>query len=307
MSTRDLHAPPLRGSVARELFRTVGLSLRAEMVLVALGAAWGTGVMIYAFFVDPHYVGIDMVPEIALPFLALAFVAPLAVWKGQGPSRRGYLLAMPVPRQWHELSRSAAGLLWVLAGLLVYLLWMQSMVLLLGGETSVEYARLFLGDDWQSRSPADFLLAVWTIPAWQWAVPFVAATAVYLIGSALVLAVDRPLLWAIGTLFLAMVAGMVVPGSLERSIEIVVLGKVGIATLLTGDAFHVLDIAALTTRAPTPSEQGTFDTILHARDGGTVVHRIPDLQAWLLSALLWLGGGAAATAAAVRLRRHDVG
>lgn len=128
MSTARLHAPPARQTVAWEQFRAVGLSLKAEVALFAIALLWATGAAVHAFMVDPHYLGLDMVPEVALPYLAVAFVVPLAVWKSEGPSRRAYHLAMPVSRESHQLTRNSAGLMWVLVGLAVYLLWVELMI-----------------------------------------------------------------------------------------------------------------------------------------------------------------------------------
>ncbi len=46
----------------------------------------------------------------------------VAVWSGEGPSRRDYHGSLPVPRPAHDLARLAAGVVWLLAGTAMMLL-----------------------------------------------------------------------------------------------------------------------------------------------------------------------------------------
>lgn len=295
MSEVSLHPVPRWGAVAREQFRAVGLATRREWLLFALGLAALTvllGVSYQRARAEGGEFNFDFTPGIAIPLMFLGFVAPFSVWKGQEPSRRGYLWALPADRGGHTLLRNFHGWLWFMALLALYLLWVWGMAWVTGGDIGVERTTVFLGD-WEAPgrpNQADFLRPHWMVPAWQWAIPFVAATATYLLGSIVVLASEHPWRWFAGILvgffLLVAVSEAAELKGLKAVLEAVFGGRWGMEMLFEG------------TRG--------IDRTFTNRAGELVTRSvdIPALGAWLGAAALWLGLGTAGTLVAA-LRHQE--
>lgn len=184
MHVSAVHPVPRRADVVREQLAAVGLSLRREGA-VAGGLLGLLSALILWRSATRGYSWVDFDPEIFVPAVLVAFLAPMAVWKGEGPDRRGYHLAMPVERGFHAIVRSAAGLVWVLAAVAAYATWMWLMMVMTGGQVRV---------------------SAWMV----WAAPFAAALVVYFIGSAVTLWAAHPWRWmggaAVGYAFLTSLA-----------------------------------------------------------------------------------------------------
>ncbi len=298
MSEATLHPAPGWGAVAREQFRAVGLATRREWLLFALGLVALTVLLLVSYQrarAEGGKLDFDFTPTIAIPLMFLGFVAPFSVWKGMEPSRRGYLWALPVERGGHTLLRSFHGWLWFMALIAAYLLWALAMAWVTGGDLGVERQRVLLADMSETgravgstehlqvvlADPASWRELRWVVPAWMWAVPFVAGTATYLLGSIVVLASDHPWRWFAGILvgffLLLAVSEAAELKGLKALLETVFGGRWGMEMLIEGT--H--DVAqTFTNRA------------------GEVVQRNverPALGRWLATAALWLGIGTAGT------------
>lgn len=299
MSTRTLHPRPSLGAVAREQMRAVALAVRPEMLLLAGLLALATGMILYQQARFGRPLGFDFLPQMATPLLFLAFLVPLSVWKDDAPSRRGYHLSMPVERSWHQLTKNASGWLWLMAGLAVYLLWTWMMAALTDGDLGTY--RSGFAFRWDGELPEsargtmeairrEHPSVVLTVPAWQWAVPFVAATVAYLIGSMVALSSDHPWRWMAGVVISYMIIlaimDMAEMDAMQDALESVVDGRYGLRMLFSGEAMQPMGVVR--------------------RDGLTV--RLfadrPQLGAWLTSTAIWLSLGVAGVLVAANRRRN---
>src|SRR5215217_7768900 len=97
--------PPLEGAalnpvpgwmdVLHEQFAAVGLALRREGTILGGFAALFTVFIVWAQ-VQGGFPGVPLAPEAGIAAAVMALLIPMAVWKGEDPSRRGYHHAMPV-------------------------------------------------------------------------------------------------------------------------------------------------------------------------------------------------------------------
>ena len=169
MHATVVHPVPRRADVVREQLAAVGLSLRREAAVVGALMALVSALILWREVTRGHE-WVELAPEILVPAILVAFLAPMAVWKGEGPDRRGYHLAMPVERGFHAMVRSAAGLAWVLAAMAAYVAWLSLLMLMTDGNV---------------RSVA------WM----QWVGPVAAAVVLYCLGSAVTLWSAHPWRW----------------------------------------------------------------------------------------------------------------
>jgi hypothetical protein len=213
-------APPLEGAalnplpgwmdVLREQLAAVGLGLKREGTVAGACALLFTAFVLWMQGMRGD-AAIPLSPVEGVGAALMALLLPMAVWKDEGPARRGYHHAMPVGRGAHAVARGAAGLAWTLAGTVAFFAWMGLLAAITGGDVEA-------------------------VEAWQWAAPFAGATVLYLLGSALTLASSHPWRWmgaaAVGYVFL----GAFRPTDLPRTdvAEAVVSGRYGIFTVLTG-------------------------------------------------------------------------
>jgi len=147
--------------------------------------------------------------------------------------------------------------------------------------------------------PAALRAVRWAPGAIVWLVPFVGATASYLLVSAFMLGIRRPLRWIVGALLLFLVASfasdvasrLLGVGWLEdaptRAASMLVEGRYGLESLLT------LRTWSLDTRA-----------VLTTGERIQVWSALPDLAAWRIAALLWTGAGLLALWAAAWRHRE---
>lgn len=249
MSETLLHPLPDRALVVREQFRSVGLSLRREAL--AVGGILGifTALMAWARLNGIHGMSVDLTPEAGIPVLLLALFAPLAVWKGEAPGRRGYHLSMPVPHGPHALLKSASGLVWLLAAVVGYLGWLGVMAVATGGDIGARgYGMHGYGANW-----------------WEWTALFTGTATMYAFGTVLALRTVHPWRWLAGGAFGYLVlsawnAASNFENPLYYAVQSLWRGRFGLGTALTGVA-----------RNPWGFHYG------------------PDVAAWLAAAWLWLG------------------
>ena len=201
---------PAAKAVWIEQLRVVGLAIRREGALAALALVLGS-VAVIAFSRIPALLAIvneEMAELVFHPgesgggFFAVfaGLLLPLVVWKGERRFGDTPLWSLPVDHRRHALLKVAAGWVWLLAILGAALVWVTFTVLASGGALGIDEVRLFLHDPLGATAgtPGAVESVNWTTPWWEWAMPFSAATAAYLLASTLMLAAARPLFWAAG-------------------------------------------------------------------------------------------------------------
>jgi hypothetical protein len=164
----------------------------------------------------------------------------------------------------------------------VLLLWAVGVPLLSGG--ALREPRLFLVapfSDPRPLDPASLPTVLWSIPWWFWMVPFPAATAFYLLTSALFLATRHPERWIAGTfLGIFLLASLADWINLLWFLEPVAFvleslfdGRYGLSTLVTGVTSAVAGVDL-----PTGESMPMFVGL-------------PTFGRWVLCATLWIGIG----------------
>jgi hypothetical protein len=147
--------------------------------------------------------------------------------------------------------------------------------------------------------PAALRTVRWAPGPLIWAVPFTAATASYLLASALALGSRHPLRWVIGTVLsyvLSSVASEAASAQLGvgwladapgRLLRLLVDGRYGLDALLTARIESLSNPATLTTG-----------------ERAVVWWGVPDLAHWRTATLLWTGAGLLALWAAASRHRE---
>lgn len=167
-----LHPLPRGRDAVLEQIRIVGLGLRREALAAA--AVFGIVTLAIAVKIAGGGAGIHFDSWDATSIIALLF--PFAVWKREKRFGPAFLWTLPVDRRRLALAKVFAGWVWLMTALTVYILWLLALAL----------------------HPSATVLPISLVP-------FTSATAMYLLGSALVLGLRHPLrclLAAVGVLFL---------------------------------------------------------------------------------------------------------
>lgn len=282
MNPSALHPTPRWPGIIREQLRAVGVATRREMALAGLLLALLTPLFVLDYFFDDGQPFSFDLSDMTIPMALLGAFAPMAVWKGEEPSRRSYFWAMPVDRARHTLVKVFGGWAWLMALVAVFLLWIVSIALSTGGNIGVQEVQVFLAGLPAGALPDDDAATRrWTaVPAWMWLVPFTGATAAYLVGSVVVLASDHPWRWLAGLAFGVMLLfGMADALDVEPALGAFLQGPYGVETASTGISVQEAVI--------------TVDGD-HAR----VRRHRPVAGHWATATLLWTGLGLAGVLAA---------
>lgn len=260
------------GRLAREQFTATGIALRPEMIAMTALLCVVGGMALIIHGRGGGKADFDLL-DFVYPALLLGALASLGVWKNEGPSRRAYMWAMPVPRSAQTLLRVAAGWGWVLLAVVAFLAWGISVALITGGHIVLSNAwELSLLEGTSAGTVVrDF---GWHGHPWMWLLPFVGATVAYLAGSFLAVASDHPWRW-IGALALASMlvvalgeAGGTV-GPLTDALNTLMNGAHGILKLLSGSALE------------------SHTLIVEGRGEVKLWRHTPHLRGWLQTAILW--------------------
>lgn len=291
---------PRPGAVLLEQVRATGLALRwlglAAAALVAL-ATLG-----FAFWIVNDGGVIDLHAQPTLLAGLAGALLPIAVWARDEPFGAGFLWTVPVDRRRHALTRVLAGWVWLMGGVALFALWLLALTLASGGRVLPAETLHVLTAQVPTSSPLDpaaLGTVRWTPGPLIWAVPFTAATASYLLASALVLGSRHPLRWVIALVlaypFLS-AAGTVVSAlprtewlddAPHRALRLLVEGRYGLDALLTARTASLDTTATLTT--------GELVVVWSA---------VPDLAHWRTATLLWTGAGLLALWAAASRHRE---
>jgi len=181
----------------------------------------------------------------------------------------------------HQISVS--GLMAVIAfGLLMIVLGVS----LAGGTAGVDETRLLVVNPELARGgPAGRLTEVrWTSQAWQWVLPFTAATAVYLAASAFLIGFRRPLVWGVG-------CWLFVLGVVSLAEE-----RIAWATTTVDGVGHALNLLL-------SGGSASASVLLESGERVRGWTRLPAIEGWAAATAMWLAlTGAAAWTATGRNR-----
>jgi hypothetical protein len=291
--------PRLR-AVLLEQVRATGLSLRGPALIAAALVALVTlfaGSQVLSRGVD---LTLNAWPT-QLPGLMGALL-PIAVWARDERFGPAFLWTLPVDRRRHALTKVVAGWVWLMGGVALMALWLLAITRATGGRALPPETLHVLTSQVAVAGPVD-PAALRTVP-WApgpliLAVPFTAATACYLLGSALMLGSRHPLRWVIGVVLAYVLSSIAseaasaqprvgwlsdAPGRLLR---LLVDGRYGLDALLTARIESLSNPATLTT--------GEWVIVWRA---------VPDLADWRTATLLWSGAGLLALWAAASRHRE---
>lgn len=266
MTSISLHPTPAWRVVAQEQLHAVGIALRKEGIFfLAMLGVIATLVIVAA--VDAagqpnRNMSLGYAPGAAIPIVLVGLLTPFGVWRSEDPTRRAYHWAMPVARGPHTLAKTLAGWCWLTGAVAVFLLFLAALGTVVGAITG-DYPR--------------------GAPAWQWAIPFTAASVGYLLTSTAVVGTEHPWRW-IGGLVLALVVGRAFADALDltaaaRALDSVMNGYYGLEAALFG---HI--------RATDPVAGGRAQ---------------PSTARWLSATLLWGAIGALGVGLAAYRRGRD--
>ncbi len=290
--------PGLR-AVLLEQIRATGFALRraalvaaALLVLATLAGAFqiATGAGVATLYPWPT----------PLPGLIGALL-PMALWGRDERYGDGFLWTLPVDRRRHAFIKVVAGWVWLMGGVALFALWLLALILASGAPAlpAETLHVLASGPATGPLDPAALHSARWAPGPLILAVPFTAATATYLLASALALGTRRPLRWVIGIALANLFASMVsqaasthprvgwLADAPAHALRLLVEGRYGLDTLLTARAAWLDNFATLTT--------GERIVVWSA---------VPELGHWVIATLLWTGAGLLALWAAASRHRE---
>lgn len=290
---------PLR-AVVLEQIRATGLSLRGAAVIAAVVVALLTIWTTLQSVSGGGEMSLNAWPT-QLPGVIGALM-PGLVWARDERFGPSFLWTLPVDRRWHAFTKVFAGWVWLMGCIALFVLWMLALALASGGRVLPPETLHVLSSQIITFGPIDpaALQAVRWVPSpLIWAVPFTAATACYLLASALVLGSRYPVRWVMGAVILYALSSAAgdaaksqlgagwladAPGSLKR---LLLDGQFGLDALLTARIESLGRLATLTTG-----------------EHRMVWSGVPDLADWRTATLLWMGAGLLALWAATSRHRE---
>lgn len=285
---------PARSAVWAEQLAASGLAVRQQAILLAIVALIPSALVVVldragwlALVVDGAGMrDLSLNPTPVLGALA-AFVGlffPLALWAGERRFGDSPLWSLPVDHRRHVLVKVATGWTWLLLLLTGAMLYFLALAVLGGSTLGVEHVRHVLLDPSATAAGTSAVTEVarWTTHWWEWLLPMGAATAAYLVATALVVGTRHPVLWAVGLWF-----------------AILIMGEVG----------HDLGIRwmarPIDSMAVAMGEWEILETIVTLADGERVraLPAVPSLGAWAANIAAWVALGLAGTFAGASRRR----
>lgn len=284
-----VHEPKvgLFGALAEQV-RAVGGALRREATAAAALVALLMVFLLVHMIRDPG--GVDVDPAGSLIGAGAAFVFPFAVWKGDRLFGPGYLWTLPVDRSTHALVKAFAGWLWLMLTVAAFLGWLVAVALITGGNINAPTTHLLLqpGATPDSPRPGDLREVTRALPAWNWLAWFTAATVTYLLGTAAVLGLRRPLLWGAGVLLCLLTLGALGGGLVEGLVEAVLFSPIGLDYALSGGA-EALEVVV---------------TIPGQEESRVAWRALPSAGRWSSVTALWAAIGLAFVAVAAARHRE---
>lgn len=299
MKNMDLHpTPPLR-AVLVEQIRIVGSTLKR--LGIAFGGLFALGTILILVNRPPDPVSFEL-NYFTLSVMALFGVAiPLFLWRGaESPFSSGFPWTLPVEKAQHALARVGAGWVWLMVAVVVFIVWQSVNTLLSGGTLGGSETWLLAapaGTVEDRMDPATMTSVVWSQPGWLFLVPFVGATGVYLLISALFLAVRHPGRRVVGTILGLLVVTLITSRAgfnwLDEvaggTLDSLLGGRYGLSTFIGGGTFE-----ASATRLPSGTEV-------------LVWLSLPTFGRWAVAVALWSTAAIAALGFAVFRHRDGRG
>ncbi|HYR08188.1 MAG TPA: hypothetical protein VEQ60_10485 [Longimicrobium sp.] len=291
MTEWALHStPPLRG-VLREQVRAVGLALRGPAAALGALAALATALVLSDIVRNSQ--AVDFHPERWVLAGVAGLLLPAAVWKGEERFGAAFLWTLPVDRRGHTLARAFAGWAWLMAGVAAFVLWLLALALVSGGSVGVKETLLTI-PSFPLPGPGPIDAATvrpvqWTPARVLWLVPFTAATATYLLSTAVTLGVRHPLRWIAAIVLAGFLVATVSEAAdaegaaelPEKVLSLLVAGRYGLETVLIAS-----------------TESLKIDTTLSTGERAMVWRGLPDPGQWAMATLIWTAAGLAALWAA---------
>jgi hypothetical protein len=299
MKNVDLHPIPNFRGVLVEQIRIVGPTLRLPGVIFGGLFALGTILILVNRPPDPVSFGLNYFNLSVMALFGAAI--PLFLWRGaESPFKAGFSWTLPVERARHAMARVGAGWFWLMMAVAVFILWQAVNTLLSGGALTGSESWLLAapaGTVEDRMDPASMTAVVWSQPGWMLVVPFVGATGVYLLTSALFLATRYPGRWVVGTILGTLVLSLVthwaglqglddVAGS---ALDSLLGGRYGLSTFVGGGTFE-----ASATRLPSGQQ-------------ALVWMSLPTFNRWAIAVVLWTAAAVAALGLAVFRHRDGRG
>jgi hypothetical protein len=194
-----------------------------------------------------------------------------------------------VDRRRHALTKVLAGWVWLMGGVALFVLWLLAVTSATGGRAlppETLHVTTFQLAAAGPLDPAALRTVRWAPGPLLWAVPFTAATATYLLASALALGSRYPMRWVIGS-FLAyawsVFAGETVGAQLgaggpvgapRRAMGMLIEGRYGLDALLTARI-----------------ETLGYTAVLATGEHMMVWQGVPALADWRTATMLWTSAG----------------
>jgi hypothetical protein len=295
MTSTTVRSVPRPRDVLLAQIRAVGLAPRGPALIAAAVVALAA----LLITINSLNTGEAIAFHPERPFLPgmVGLLLPIWVWRGEEPFGAGVLWTLPVDRRTHALAKVFAGWVWLMGGVVLFVLWSLALTLLSGGNVLAEETLRVLTSVSASPTldPAAFQTVRWTPHPLLWLAPFTAATGTYLFASALGLGTRHPLRWIVASvigLFLvssvADVANAIGLGNtLERLLDSLFEGPYGLDALLTARTTFLSN-----------------ETTLSTGDRVVVWRALPDVGGWATATLLWTGAGLVTLWAAVSRHRE---
>lgn len=285
--------------VLREQLHVTGLALRTPAAIAAALLTLVTLWMALQGLNRDVDLSLNAWPT-QLPGLMGALL-PIAVWARDDRFGPAFLWTLPVDRRTHALAKVAAGWVWLMATVALFVLWLVVVTAAVGGRLLPETLQL---TTYEAAATGTIDLAALRTVRWNpgpliWLVPFTAATACYLLASAFALGSRFPLRWLVGAL-LAFVLATLVGNTASDSLALEWLDHAPerlLARLF--DSRWGLD-ALLTARLETLGASAALTTGEHVR----IWWGVPRLADWGIATLGWTGAGLLALFAAASRHRE---
>ena len=209
---------------------------------------------------------------------------PIVVWGRDERFGPGFLWTLPVDRHRHALTKIAAGWIWLMAGVVMFLSWLFVMTRVTGEHVLPETLHIIVSEaaGIGKVDPATIRTVPWDPGKLMWLVPFGGATVCYFLGSALMLGTRHPLRWVLGVALLIALTAMVgEPVATQFGMTWLAGAPGRLLGLIVGSRYG-LD-AVLTARSESLSATATLTTGRSMR----VWWGVPDLADWAVATLLW--------------------
>lgn len=221
--TPALHPVPERSTIVREQIDAVSIAIRKEQWFFLGTIAVFLLLAIYSALSGHSgqhgHASLEYGPGAAIPMSLVALLIPFGVWRASDRERRAYDWVMPVEQSTHTVVRMLAGWAWLMLGVVLYLIFLMGIemlvVLLTGGSLGID------------------------VPAWQWLVPFTAASIAYLLTSIAMIGSEHPWRWiggiVVGYAVALLILNIVHLEDVNRALQKIVVGFYGLNAAIFGE------------------------------------------------------------------------